>query len=215
MKSKLYQTKVWEGKFGDEYTKRNTFNSYSEWNTVYKKRFGITKENLNKIFLNHLSKEIRILEIGCNIGNQLKCLYKIGFKKLSGIDIQHDCLQKIKKNFNSINSIEATVYNLPFKSNSFDLVFTNNVLVHIPPKKLKNVLREMYRVSESWIWGSEYYSKNYKKIIYRGNKNLLWKANFANIFLKRFKDLRLIKHKFLINKLNNEETDSMFLLKKK
>ena len=96
---------------------------------------------------------------------KLKCLYKIGFKKLSGIDIQHDCLQKIKKNFNSINSIEATVYNLPFKSNSFDLVFTNNVLVHIPPKKLKNVLREMYRVSESWIWGSEYYSKNYKKII--------------------------------------------------
>jgi len=215
MKNKLYQTKVWEGKFGKNYTKRNTFNSYIEWNIAYKKRFGVTKEDLNKSFLSRIPKKIKILELGCNIGNQLGCLYKLGFKNLSGIDIQYHCLLKIKKKFSFINGIQGSIDNLPFEKNSFDLVFTNNVLIHIPPKKLKNVLNEMHRVSSSWILGSEYYSDNYREVNYRGNRNLLWKANFANIFLNKFKDLKVVKHKFLINKNQNNEKDSMYLLKKK
>ena len=182
---------------------------------MYKDRFGFTKENINKSFLYNLPKKIKILELGCNIGSQLRCLYKMGYKNLSGIEIQHHCLKKLKKNFNFVNGIQSTVFKLPFSNNSFDLVFTNNVLIHIPPKKIHIVLKEMYRVSKLLIWGSEYYSQNYKEIIYRKNKNLLWKADFAKIFLKNFKNLKLIKHKFLVSKFDNEEIDSMYLLKKK
>ena len=214
MNNKNYQTKMWGGEFGIKYTRRNTF-SYIKWNKMYKDRFGITKENINKSFLYNLPKKIKILELGCNIGSQLRCLYKMGYKNLNGIEIQHHCLKKLKKNFNFVNGIQSTVFKLPFNNNSFDLVFTNNVLIHIPPKKIHIVLKEMYRVSKLWIWGSEYYSQNYKEIIYRKNKNLLWKADFAKIFLKNFKNLNIIKHKFLVSKFDNEEIDSMYLLKKK
>ena len=214
MNNKNYQTKMWGGEFGIKYTRRNTF-SYIKWNKMYKDRFGFTKENINKSFLYNLPKKIKILELGCNIGSQLRCLYKMGYKNLNGIEIQHHCLKKLKKNFNFVNGIQSTVFKLPFNNNSFDLVFTNNVLIHIPPKKIHIVLKEMYRVSKLWIWGSEYYSQNYKEIIYRKNKNLLWKADFAKIFLKNFKNLKLIKHKFLVSKFDNEEIDSMYLLKKK
>ena len=214
MNNKNYQTKMWSGEFGTKYTRRNTF-SYIKWNKMYKDRFGYTKENINKSFLYNLPKKIKILELGCNIGSQLRCLYKMGYKNLNGIEIQHHCLKKLKKNFNFVNGIQSTIFKLPFNNNSFDLVFTNNVLIHIPPKKIHIVLKEMYRVSKLWIWGSEYYSQNYKEIIYRKNKNLLWKADFAKIFLRNFKNLKIVKHKFLVSKFDNKEIDSMYLLKKK
>ena len=43
---------------------------------------------------------------------------------------------------------------------------------------------------------------------------MLWKADFASIFLKTFKNLKLLKQKFLLNKINEKEIDSMYLLKK-
>ena len=214
MNNKIYQSQVWDGKFGVRYTNRNTF-TYTEWNKMYKDRFGFTKETLNENFLNKVPKKIKILELGCNIGSQLRCLYKMGYKNLNGVELQYHCLKKLRNNFDMINGVQSTIYKLPFKNNSFDLVFTNNVLIHIHPKKIKIVLKEMHRVSSSFIWGSEYYSKNYKEVIYRKKKNLLWKADFASIFLKTFKNLKLLKQKFLLNKINKIEIDSMYLLKKK
>ena len=97
MQKKSLQEKIWESDFGKKYTKRNTFNSYEIWNRSYIKKFGVSKDYINKEFLQKLPKEIKILEIGCNIGNQLNCLKEMGFKDLSGIDIQQNCLTKNKK----------------------------------------------------------------------------------------------------------------------
>ena len=87
MNNKIYQSQVWDGKFGVRYTNRNTF-TYTEWNKMYKDRFGFTKETLNKNFLNKVPKKIKILELGCNIGSQLRCLYKMGYKNLNGVELQ-------------------------------------------------------------------------------------------------------------------------------
>ena len=115
MQKKSLQEKIWESDFGKKYTKRNTFNSYQMWNRSYIKKFGVSKEYINKNFLQKLSKKIKILEIGCNIGNQLHGLQRIGFKNLSGIDIQQNCLKKIKNNFKNVNVVRTSAYNLPFK----------------------------------------------------------------------------------------------------
>ena len=214
MQKKSLQEKIWESDFGKKYTKRNTFNSYQMWNRSYIKKFGVSKDYINKNFLQKLSKKIKILEIGCNIGNQLHGLQRIGFKNLSGIDIQQNCLKKIKKNFNNIRVVRASAYNLPFKNNSFDFVFTSNVLIHFPPNKINKVFDEIYRVSSKWIWGFEYFSNKFEEIIYRKNKDLLWKTDYTELFLKRFKNLHLEKEKFYRNISNNKEIDAMFLLKK-
>ena len=85
MKKESIQEKIWKSDFGREYTKRNTFNSYETWNRSYIKKFGVSKDYINKEFLQKLPKEIKILEIGCNIGYQLNCLKKMGFKDLNAI----------------------------------------------------------------------------------------------------------------------------------
>ena len=171
MEKKSIQEKIWESDFGKKYTQRNTFDSYQMWNRSYIKKFGVSKEHINKNFLQKFSKKIKILEIGCNIGNQLHGLQRIGFKNLTGIDIQQNCLKKIKKNFNNIRVVRASAYNLPFKNNSFDFVFTSNVLIHFPPNKINKVFDEIYRVSSEWIWGFEYFSNKFEEIVYRKNKN--------------------------------------------
>ena len=209
-----YQKEIWEGKFGQDFTKRNTFKSYKEWNNFYKKRYNLTKEEINKDFLKKIPKKIKILEVGCNIGNQLNCLYKMGFKNLYGIELQKECLKIIKKKNIFIKVVNGSADYLPFKNNSFDLVFTNNVLIHISPKEINNVVDEIYRTTSKWIWGFEYYLENYKEIVYRNKKKLLWKANFSEIFKKKV-GLKVLKEKFFQNVSSKNEIDKMYLLKKK
>ena len=93
MKNNNYQQKVWENDFGKKYTLRST--SYSNWVKVYKERFNLTKEQINSNFLKKIPKSSKILEVGCNIGNQLKCLYKMGYKNLYGVDVQKRCIIEI------------------------------------------------------------------------------------------------------------------------
>ena len=209
-----YQKEIWEGKFGQDFTKRNTFKSYKEWNNFYKKRYNFTKEEINKDFLKKIPKKIKILEVGCNIGNQLNCLYKMGFKNLYGIELQKECLKIIEKKKKFIKVVNGSADYLPFKNNSFDLVFTNNLLIHISPKEINNVVDEIYRTTSKWIWGFEYYSENHKEIVYRNKKKLLWKANFSEIFKKKG-GLKVLKEKFFQNVSSKNEIDKMYLLKKK
>ncbi len=211
MKNNNYQQKVWENDFGKKYTLRST--SYSNWVKVYKERFNLTKEQINSNFLKKIPKSSKILEVGCNIGNQLKCLYKMGYKNLYGVDVQKRCIIEIKNKKKFIKSFVASAYNLPFDDNYFDLVFTSNVLIHIPPKKLNSAVDEIIRTSSKWIWGFEYYSKKYKKVIYRNHDNLLWKGDFSKFFTKK-KNLKIIKEKLFRSLLVKKEIDKMYLIKK-
>ena len=68
------QIKEWAGKFGKEYTDRNLM-SLDELDQLYIDKFGISRTELNKEFLDDL-KIGRILEVGCNVGNQLLLLKK-------------------------------------------------------------------------------------------------------------------------------------------
>jgi hypothetical protein len=50
-------------------------------------------------------------------------------------------------------------------------------------------------------------------IKYRGEKDLLWKTNFPQLFLAKFSDLKIVKKKVLkYKKIDNR--DIMYLLKK-
>jgi hypothetical protein len=78
------------------------------------------------------------------------------------------------------------------------LVFTSGVLIHISPNDIDNVLDEMYRCTNKYIWGFEYYNPDeYQRVTYRGNDNLLWKTDFSKLFLNRFQDLKLLHKKII------------------
>ena len=207
------QEKFWKGNFGNNYISRNKFRSQKEFDNFYIRRYGETKKNINLKFLKGINKNKPILEVGCNIGNQLKIFEDIGFKKLFGIDINIKSLKKAKKNIN-LNIIESSGFDIPFKDNYFNLVFTNNVLIHIHPKNLDKIFDEIYRVSNKYIFGFEYFNDKLIEIKYRNYKNKLWKGDYANILLKKYKNLRLVKEKIYENKDVKNIYDKIYLLKK-
>jgi pseudaminic acid biosynthesis-associated methylase len=207
------QMECWEGEFGKEYTDRNAL-SLQEMELMYKERYGVTRTEMNSKFIGDFDRDIKVLEVGSNIGNQLLCLQKAGFKNLYGIELQSYAVELSKSRTRAINIIEGSAFDIPFKDDFFDLVFTSGVLIHIAPETVSEVLDEMYRCTSQYIWCFEYYSKVYTQIDYRAHAELLWKANFFKLLLDRFSNLRLVREEFF-KYLNNDNVDAMFLLQKR
>jgi len=196
MNETTFQEKKWKGKFGKDYTLRN-FLSIREVERLYIEKYGVRRTKLNKEFLGNLSRSMKILEVGANIGIQLDFLQKMGFKNLYGIEINRKAIEFSKSITKNINIIQGSALDIPFKDNYFDLAFTSGLLIHISPSDIKKVMREIYRTSKKYIWGFEYYAPHYTQVLYRGKKNILWKTNFPKLYLALFKDLKLVKEKKL------------------
>lgn len=207
------QMEKWAGEFGREYTDRNAL-SLEEMEALYKKNYGMTRTELNERFLKEMDRTIRILEVGSNIGNQLLCLQRVGFRNLYGVELQNYAVEFSKSRTRNINIIEGSAFDIPYKNGYFDLVFTAGVLIHINPSDIALVIREIYRCTRKYIWGFEYYADKYTEIPYRGQRNLLWKADFAKLYLNQFGDLELVKEEHL-KYLDNDNVDTMFLFRKK
>ncbi len=206
------QASKWSGAFGREYTDRNP-QSFEDMEKLYTGNYGLTRTELNLRFLDNLDRSMRILEVGSNVGNQLLCLQRMGFKALYGIELQSYAVEISKTKTRNINIIQGEASDIPFKDGFFDMVFTSGVLIHIAPKNLPYILREIHRCAKKYIFGFEYYSEETKEIPYRGKSDLLWKADFAGKYLELFDDLTLVKEEH-IKYLENDNIDAMFLLKK-
>lgn len=212
---KTQQIEFWNGDFGKEYTDRNHF-SPDEWDAYYLKQYGITKRAMNDEFIGSLPKDIRILEVGCNIGMQLRGLQNQGFTNLYGIELQQYAVEEAKKVTKEINIIQGSGFDIPFKDGFFDIVVTNGVLIHISPNDHSKIFSEMVRCSNKYIWGLEYFAEKTTDINYRGNEGFLWKANFPQLFMEQFPKLKIVKQQLYpyTNRLEEGNTDIMYLLEK-
>ncbi len=108
----------------------------------------------------------------------------------------------------------ATAFEIPYPDGFFDVVFTSGVLIHIAPTDLPQALREIHRCAGRFIWGFEYYSPQPMEVRYRGHQSLLWKADFARLYLDLFDDLDAVRVE-QIPYLEDANVDSMFLLSRK
>ena len=213
MPEETAQMTKWSGDFGKEYTDRNIF-TVEELDNLYIKNYGISRTSMNKEFVNSINKESKILEVGSNVGNQLTNLQSLGFSNLYGIELQQYAVEISKKRTKNINIIQGSAFEIPFKDNLFNLVYTSGVLIHISPLDIEKVIHEIYRTSNKFIWGFEYYSEVLQEVKYRNNNKLLWKRDFKQLYLDLYPDLELVNEK-KYKYFNSNNFDSMFLLKKR
>jgi pseudaminic acid biosynthesis-associated methylase len=206
------QQQFWKGNFGKGYLERNLFTPV-QLDKSYRSKYGVTRGAMNKEFLDSLPRNIRILEVGANYGMQLQSLQKMGFTNLYGVELAPEVADFGRKTVRGINLIEGNALDLPFKDGYFDLVFTSGVLIHIAPKDRAKAMKEIYRCSNKYIWGFEYFAKKSQEIVYRGNKDRLWKTNFPALFQKQFPKLKLVKQR-LYNYKGETNEDVMYLFKK-
>ena len=207
------QKKSWAGDFGREYTDRNTL-SGAQLDSLYRTNYGITRRQLNEDFLNDIPRDARILEVGCNSGNQLLLLREVGFTNLWGAEVQSYALELAKARVPDAQLSQASALDLLYEDADFDLVFTSGVLIHISPADLERALDEIHRCAKTWIWGMEYYAPEVTQVNYRGHDGLLWKMDYVKRYLDRFDDLELVREQRLPY-LNSSNTDTMYLLKRK
>lgn len=203
----------WMGSFGREYTSRCTL-SVEELEALYKRMYGISRIELNERFLKGMARSVRVLEVGSNTGNQLLCLQRTGFTNLYGIEVQDYAVELSKLRTSNISIIQGSAFDIPFKDGYFDLVFTSGLLIHIHPADSAVAMAEIHRCTRKYIWGLEYYAPECTEVNYRGHNNLLWKADYVSLYLKEFDDLELVREERL-KYLDNDNVDSMFLLKKR
>jgi pseudaminic acid biosynthesis-associated methylase len=207
------QEEVWKTIFGESYNHRNDFDNKA-LDEVYISDIGISRTEMNEKFIGDLDRDISILEVGCNIGMQLVNLKEMGFKNLYGIELQPHAVELANLRTPGINIIQGTAYDIPFKNEYFDLVFTSRVLIHLNPTEIEKAIKEIVRCSKKYIYGNEYYADELTEIKnYHGQNNIAWKRNFPQLFLDVSPDLKLLKeekYKYTFN----DDLDTTYLFEK-
>ena len=198
------QEKFWAGKFGDEYIKRNNDPQIIAVNL-----------NLFSKIIQNMGKIGSVIEFGANVGLNIKALmHLLPQTSFHAVEINKNACNDLAK----INGL--TIYNesiLSFTSvNSFDIVFSKGVLIHINPNELPSVYKKMYEHSRRYILIAEYYNPTPVDIDYRGISGKLFKRDFAGEILDKYKDLELVDYGFSYHRDNNFPQDDInwFLLKK-
>jgi len=116
-----------------------------------------TDDSTVKIFkdvLPLLDIDSKILDIGCNCGRALNYLHNLGFSDFAGIEIGKKAVDLFREAFpDTYNDTDVMIGNAvkeikKIPSNSFDLVYTNSVLVNI---KDNSIFRDMCRISKKYI----------------------------------------------------------------
>lgn len=175
------QLQAWRGKFGKAYTVRNVI----DWRL----RVPAFEKMLSGLQLN------RVLEVGCNRGHNLQSLLAIlpDDTEILGVEPNPYALALARSASNKFSVLPGDIFDLPFKDNYFDLVFTAGVLIHISPERLADAMLEIARVSRRYALAVEYYAAQETAIEYRGHANLLWKQDFLKKYRTVVPQLILVR----------------------
>lgn len=206
----IKQREFWEGDFGEDYLNRiKTLEDYNQW---YEENVGFPEEEIWKKYFSGFDKNMSILEVGSNVGIKLSLLKKMGFRNLTGIEINKNAYEIAKKNNPSITWINSSIDSFE-PDKSFDLVFTSLVLIHINPEALNSIIKKIIKISKKYIFGFEYYADILTEIPYRGHRNVMWKQNFPLLFMQLEPTLKQIISEKIPYKNNNLQ-DIVYLFEK-
>ena len=200
---------VWRGEFGDEYTARNTADE-----TALRQRTRMWARWLDAF---GDRAPASILEIGCNLGLNLRALRRLTDARLMAVEPNAGAIRRvIADGVADEDSVrEGAGESIPFPDGAAELVFTAGVLIHVPPDNLPAVADEMHRVSSRFILVSEYFASEPEQKRYRGQDGLLFKRDFAGFFLDRFADLEVVADGFLWKRTTGIDDSTWALMEKR
>lgn len=121
----------------------------------------------------------RILDLGCGAGNNLRWLAQRHLaRRAVGVERSPHTVGLLAQTFPEFEFIAADACDLPFATDSFDLVVVRSVLHWIEPAQLLQTIGEAIRVCGDWLVVSEYAPRRPYSVPYRYEPRLrTWKAD--------------------------------------
>jgi ubiquinone/menaquinone biosynthesis C-methylase UbiE len=150
---------------GNDWNNTNHAGDNDEW----VKSYWDSRNHSHRPFLmKHISKVSpvsSILEIGCNCGPNLYLLaQKFPKARIVGIDINPEAVKQgtewlAQENVKNVKLLVGKADELgQFEDKSFDIVFTDAVLIYIGPDKIKEVVKGMLRITRKALLLFEWHS---------------------------------------------------------
>ena len=179
------QERFWAGEFGNNYITRNKSDALLSANLSL---FSEVLKTAGKIH--------SVLELGCNVGMNLKAIDLLDKDILKrGIDINQSAIAELKQSKPNFDvSVGSIIEGLSI--NAADLSFTKGVLIHIHPDYLDAAYSNLYEKSNKYICVIEYYNPTPVSIKYRGHDDRLFKRDFCGDLLDKYSDLELVDYGF-------------------
>lgn len=167
------QENFWAEEFGNDYVSRNSSSKQVAANVALWCRI-----------LPQLNGANSFLEFGCNVGLNLDALKQIEPKfQLGGIEINKKAhaIALEKGHQVDLGSIAER-----FDVATYDVAFTSGVLIHINPDKLSIVYENLIRNTRRYVVIIENYNPTPVEVPYRGNRERLFKRDFAGEIMEQF-----------------------------
>ncbi len=204
------QEEAWKGQFGNDYQKRSPGNV--DFNTTFFERIFPRRTDT---YQRNWDEILTILELGAGRGANIKALRRrFPAATATGVELNPAALRALRQDAPEANAIEASVTEWAPET-TWDLVLTKGLLIHIPPAALPVVYGVMHRASSRFILIAEYYNPTPVSVEYRGEKDLLWKRDFAGEMLDLYADLSLVNYGFAYHRDRAPQDDiTWFLLEK-
>jgi len=90
-----------------------------------------------------------VLDIGCSAGIGIKKLFEPRGKICEGIDVSETAIKRAKSL--GVSAQVASITNVPFDDNSFDLVCSTDVIEHLKTEDQEQAWTECFRTSKKYV----------------------------------------------------------------
>lgn len=122
-----------------------------------------------------------VLEVGCGPGANLKALEGL-IPNIYGVEPNPHAREMVATVAPKAEIFDGSAFNVPAADESFDLVFTAGVLIHINPDSLKLAMREIIRLSRKYVMCIEYFAPSCEPVKYYGDVRI-WRNDFGKLYL--------------------------------
>ncbi len=167
------QLEQWRGEVGRAYQERNPYEPRSA--VPYFERVAAGR-NITSI-----------LEVGCNLGSKLGAwLTALPGVSISGVEPNAEAVAKAAAIPGVNKVVQGDAYKIPFGDESFDLVFTSGVLMHVPTERIDEAAKEIVRVAKRYVLAIEQRSVGEQEIQpkFRGIPHMWFSRDYTKLYGK-------------------------------
>lgn len=169
--------KYWEKRKTDD-ERRDWGTDSDNWITEYWDSHRHPHRDLIMKALHSQSPFYSVLEVGCNCGPNLKRVTdEFPDAQIMGIDVNKEAIENAIRYLPGAFNV-ASVHEIPLDDKSVDISLCDAILMYITPKEIKEVVKELARVTKKAIVLVEWFDKSELGVI----KNYHYARNYPKLF---------------------------------